>query len=216
MGLNSSGMNVLLNEFVYGKDKANTKEEEHFINSILSSKKYLDLLQDLMDNYVEGDKDPLKFLTSNSRVFDYTTTYTRWRNRNSSNRLEDLPLESQNMIKSKYFKTLLGQYKVGQMIPYFDWSGTQIFYNGGADFGTDADGACEWISPLVFREKPWGDDFGHVEEGAFPGDQNGLKILLDAEAFDNGPSKSLAEGFKIAILHHEDLAIMSQSGININ
>ena len=78
---------------------------------------------------------------------------------------------------------MLGQYIVGQMIPYMDWPGNQIFYNGGADFGTDA-GICEWISPFHFREEPWSDDFGRIQEGTFPGNQNGIKILLDAETFD--------------------------------
>ena len=142
MGLNSSEMDILLKEFVYGNDRANTVEEEDFINSILSSKKYEALVQDLMDNHIEGVKDPKNFLFANSQVFDFTSTYTRWKTENVSNKLVNLPIESQDMIKSKYFKTLLGQYKVGQMIPYFDWSGTQIFYNGGADFGTDA-GVCD-------------------------------------------------------------------------
>ena len=51
MGLNSSEMKILLDEFVYGKDRENTQEEENFINSILSSKQYEDLVQDLMNNH---------------------------------------------------------------------------------------------------------------------------------------------------------------------
>ena len=116
---------------------------------------------------------------------------------------------------NRFFKTILSQYKPGQMIPYFEWPGTQLFFTGGSDFGTDA-GACEWISPIMFREKPWGDDWGHIPLGSYPGEVNGLKVILDAEVFDNGPSRSDAQGFKVAILHNEDLAIMAQSGININ
>ena len=42
------------------------------------------------------------------------------------------------------------------------------------------------------------------------------QILLDAEIYDAGPSRSLTEGFKIAVIHQFDMAIMSQSGLNIN
>ena len=42
------------------------------------------------------------------------------------------------------------------------------------------------------------------------------QILLDAEIYDAGPSRSLTEGFKIAVIHQFDMAMMSQSGLNIN
>ena len=168
MNLNSSEMKILLNEFVYGNNRSNTEEENVFINSFLSSQKYEDLVEDLLMNHVQGERDPSQFLSANSKVFDFTSTYTRWRNETMSDKLENLTLENQEMIKSKYLTTLLGQYKVGQMIPYMDWPGNQIFYNGGADFGTDA-GICEWISPFHFREEPWSDDFGRIQEGTFPG-----------------------------------------------
>ena len=32
----------------------------------------------------------------------------------------------------------------------------EVFYHGGADFGTDF-GACEWISPIVKSRVPWSD-----------------------------------------------------------
>ena len=94
MELNNTGMKILLEEFVYGKEIANTKEEEEFIKSVLDSHKYEDLVQDLIDIHVIFDDDPAKFVSSNSRVFDFSSSYTRWRTSNSSDRLDDLPKEN--------------------------------------------------------------------------------------------------------------------------
>lgn len=51
--------------------------------------------------------------------------------------------------------------------------------------------------------------------GARNGANNGLKILLDTESFDYTSSFSGAEGFVLSILHHLDIPIMKQSGINV-
>ena len=77
-----------------------------------------------------------------------------------SDKLEDLPLENQNMIKTKYLKTLLAQYKVGQIIPYFDWPGAQIFYNGRADFARYANKDMAIIS--VCMGKPFAEVFLNI------------------------------------------------------
>ena len=122
-------------------------------------------------------------------------------------------------ISPYLMSSLLAQYKVGEMIPYFGWQGKQVFHWGGSDFGTDF-GSCDWVSPVVFRDQPLSQDLGvihiQLQAGSFPGEANGLKMILDAEVFDNGPSNSEALGFKIAILHYEDIPIMDQTGINID
>ena len=48
------------------------------------------------------------------------------------------------------------------------------------------------------------------------GIKNGLQILLDAETYDYGSSPNGGEGFILSILHHLDIPIMKNSGININ
>ena len=63
MNLNSSEMKILLDEFVYGKNRSNTEEENIFVNSFLSSKKYEDLVEDLLINHVQGDRDPTHFVS---------------------------------------------------------------------------------------------------------------------------------------------------------
>ena len=41
-------------------------------------------------------------------------------------------------------------------------------------------------------------------------------MILDAEAFDSGPSNSKGIGFKISVLHHLDVPLMSNNGMNID
>ena len=107
-------MNILLNEFVDGNTRSNTEEENVFINSFLASQKYEDLVEDLLMNHLQGDRDPTRFISANSKVFDFTSTYTRWRKENMSDKLENLTLESQEIIKSKYLPTLLANTKLGR------------------------------------------------------------------------------------------------------
>ena len=66
MNINSSEMKILLNEFVYGNTRSNTEEENVFINSFLASQKYEDLVEDLLMNHLQGDRDPKRFISANS------------------------------------------------------------------------------------------------------------------------------------------------------
>ena len=152
-------------------------------------------------------------------MYDFVSSYTLWLQENGYNflyKLSELDTATEELFKLKYVKTILSQYKIGQMISYFDWSGPQVFHAfGGSDFRTDM-GSCDWVSGFVFREEPWSLDFGEIQPGSYPGEANGLKLILDAEVFDNGQSRSEALGFKIAVLHYLDIAIMDQTGINID
>ena len=65
------------------------------------SKKYEDLIEDLLENHVDGAKDPKRFIYTNSNVFDFTITYTRWLTNNMSDKHGNLSMESQEMIKAK-------------------------------------------------------------------------------------------------------------------
>ena len=44
---------------------------------------------------------------------------------------------------------------------------------------------------------------------------NGLELLLDAEVYDYALSKSGTEGFSLSILHHLDIPIMKNIGVNV-
>ena len=45
---------------------------------------------------------------------------------------------------------------------------------------------------------------------------NGLQLLIDAEAYDYASSQFGSEGFIVSILHQLDIPIMKNTGININ
>ena len=47
------------------------------------------------------------------------------------------------------------------------------------------------------------------------GINNGLELLLDAEVYDYALSKSGIEGFTLSILHHLDIPIMKNIGVNV-
>ena len=49
-------------------------------------------------------------------------------------------------------------------------------------------------------------------KGARNGLNNGLQLLLDAEAFDYASPFQSKEGFVFTILHHLDIAILKQTG----
>ena len=203
---------------MYGTERRLNNKEKELVENLLSSQKYFDLLEDLVRFHGEGEKWPEKYFTTNAKTYDFITSYTLWRrqnNRNWTQRLEGLDSATVEMFKLKYFKMLLTQYKHGQMIPSMEWPGAQVHHSPGADFGTDF-GQCEWISPIVYLEEPWSIEYGHVPVGSFPGVANGLKMVLDAEAFDSGPSKSKGIGFKISVLHHLDVPLMSNTGMNID
>ena len=47
------------------------------------------------------------------------------------------------------------------------------------------------------------------------GENNGMTILLDAETYDYAYKTRNGEGFKVALHHHRDVAVMRQMGFNI-
>ena len=47
---------------------------------------------------------------------------------------------------------------------------------------------------IVHDEKEFSTDWGHwFKEGSYPGIDNGIRMLLDAETFDSGPGDASAE-----------------------
>ena len=56
-------------------------------------------------------------------------------------------------------------------------------------------GKCSWVSPIVEADKKWSETgFSMVKKGAYPGETNGVKMILDAEVFDYGPGLSRSSG----------------------
>ena len=171
-------------------------------------------MQDLINEHLHANANPDGIpLTYTSKVFDPATSYLWWGGK--KNRFDEFNSTEKEMLKQKFFKIIFAQYKFGQMIPYFDWPGDQILYWGGADFGTDA-GSCEFLAPIVSLMERWSFQLQDLDAGSYPGEINGITLLLDAETFDNGPSTSAAEGFKVGVLHYRDMLIMGNTGINVD
>ena len=85
-------------------------------------------------------------------MYDFHSSYKGWIEANGDNfehKLSGLDTATAEIFKRKYVNTILSQYKVGQMIAYFDWPGTQVFHSNGG-FKTDM-GSCDWVSGFVFR-----------------------------------------------------------------
>lgn len=52
--------------------------------------------------------------------------------------------------------------------------------------------------------------------GVINGENNGMKLLLDAETYDYAFRSRPGEGFKIALHHHRDVAVIRQLGFNVD
>ena len=55
-----------------------------------------------------------------------------------------------------------------------------------------------------------------MEPFARNGINNGLQLVIDAETYDYASSQTGGTGFTLSILHHLDIPIMKNSGINIH
>ena len=218
-GLNETAMKVITDEFLYGRNEQPSKEERRILYRFFFSKELESMIESLMKEQANARDNPKSLNITNAKVYNFDSSYNAWLDINTekieTHKLENFDNDTVDAFKKKYIKTLMAQYKVGQMIPYFEWPGAQIHHFGASDFGTDM-GACDFVSPFVFRETPWSNDFGEKVAMSYPGETNGLKMILDAEAFDYGKSSSEAVGFKVAILHYLDIPIMDQTGINID
>ena len=206
----------VLDYFLYGTEA--TTEVKIVVENLLKSEKYFQLLEVLIKNYAEGNKNPAKKITTDARVYNPVNSYKLWvkyysKGRSVDQHMTGLDSKTVETFKLKYVRNLLTQFRWGQSIPMIDWPGAQIHHIGGADFGTDF-GTCEGIAPFVHLDKPW--DYSEPITGSFPGDANGLTMMLDAEVFDTGISKATGTGFKIALFYFMDVPVMATGGIGIN
>ena len=53
----------------------------------------------------------------------------------------------------------------------------------------------------MHRAEPWSQNWGAVAGGVAPGQENGLRLLLDAEISDSGPGRADTDGFRVAVNH---------------
>ena len=72
------------------------------------------------------------------------------------------------------------------------------------------------IGPYVHKEEPFEYGKPFILGGSYPGEANGLTLMLDAEVFDVGMSNSPGTGLQIAVFYYLDVPIMSTNGINLD
>ena len=99
------------------------------------------------------------------------------------------------------------------MLIRLDLRGFGINHDGGG-FPTDISDTCHWFTPLV-QEPSDPSDLWTINPSARNGLVNGLQLTLDAESYDYASSETGTEGFFLSILHHLDIPIMRNTGINI-
>ena len=91
---------------------------------------------------------------------------------------------------------------------------------------------CQY-SALSNYHTIWKDNLIFIYSGARIGEQNGLRMLLDAEVFDHGPGQAISQvhssikltisdyfiiffqGFNVGAMHYLDVPLMAQKGLNI-
>ena len=143
-------MKIILEEFLYGRERPPSANEKNVIEAVLASKELTDLVEDLMKEQNNAREHPDDLNITNAKVYNFDASYNIWLVENEerfTDELSGLDPETVEIFKRKYIKTLLSQYKVGQMIPYFDWPGTQLYHAGASNIGTDM-GSCHWVSCL--------------------------------------------------------------------
>ena len=83
----------------------------------------------------------------------------------------------------------------------------------GADFGTDK-GQCHFLCEVVHDEAAVLTTL-EITTGAYPGKEQGFRMLLDAEVFDTGVGRNSGQGFVISHFFWKNAHVLSQSGLNI-
>ena len=198
-------------------------EDQKLLVTILTSDFYKDAFEDFMatKSLVTAEN------VSNGQVFLSTDFPAR------NIALPAYDNSSALLHHQNHLQQLASQWRVGQMIPYISWDGAK---NGGTSSTSSSSsssavflrvrlgtsyGLCSWISPF-YQLPPEGSETDpmSLQKGALNGEQNGLSLMLDAEAFDYGTrffelGERAGEGFKAGLYHPHDMPIVQQTGVNI-
>ena len=199
-----------------------TERDTQIMDEILGSKGFKEKFEEFMRDHINGSD--IVISPKSNKIFVY-------------NEVEDADwtLGVYNEVTKKtyhknFLRELASQWKKGQMIPYIMWDGMDpddhLNMPGGVflqlGYGTSY-GLCNFITPY-FRHMPTNSNqiiLNYLAKGALNGENNGLSILVDAETFDYGNGfadigQRSGVGFKVAVLHHLDTAVMESNGLKIN
>lgn len=174
-----------------------TDEENELIEYFIDTQNYKDILEDFIKDEVIVSNEFSK--TNATQIYFENFLYTE---------KENIDLSSRK-IRKKLLPYVSRQFERFGMVVDIEWLGSEfgVFYETG--FDTDA-GVCDWITPNTTNS-----DILDLVPGSQTGDNNGLTLILDAEVYDYGLPIDSA-GFKLALLHHLDMPIMSQSSVSIS
>ena len=186
---------------------------------------------DDMKGFYKSPRQAIEFINDPKTVdIWHSFAFWAWENgRTVEDGLTGIGPDMQRLLKKKYLPSMLTQFRYGQMIPSIEWQGKQvntelsvvlqkIIYNqvmiwSGADFGTDK-GQCHFLSGVVHDEAAVLSTM-EITTGAYPGKEQGFRMLLDAEIFDSGLGRATSQGFVISHFFWKNAHVLSQSGLNI-
>ena len=144
--------------------------------------------------------------------------------------LGDYNEDTKKTYHKNFLRELASQWRQGQMIPYIKWDGMDpddIRNETGGVFleigYPTSFGLCNFITPYFRNMPPDSDQMNlrDLHKGALNGENNGLSVLVDAETFDYGNGfadvgERAGVGFKVAVVHHLDSAVIESNGMQVN
>ena len=98
-------MKIILDYYVYGMDREPNMKEQEIIDNLYNSEKLLGLVQDIVKAHADGEANPRKYFKTNAPVYDFTTSYTLWRNQSN------LTLGTEVNLKTMKNKTVVNNFK---------------------------------------------------------------------------------------------------------
>ena len=198
-------------------------EQDNLLDFILASDFMEKEFRQFMDQKMENDTN-----------FNIAVWYNNIHLYHSLQEAEEALGEYNNETKKTYHKNYLTematQWQFGEMITYLKWDGMDPDNQdqGKGDLFLEVGyptsyGLCNFVTPY-YRKMPEGEDpttLKNLPKGALNGQNNGLFVMLDAETFDYGngfadTGDRAGEGFKVAVVHHLDVAVMESNGMQVS
>lgn len=192
---------LLVNSYyIRGTKLELSPKEELITKTIIESEAYNRLYEQFIESAVNEDQIP-----------DFSNVYVA-----KYHSLMEIEEEERfdAQYKLAFILEVATQFRAKEVLINVQFNGAGINHDGGG-FATDVSDTCHWLTPFV-KEPGDFQDLRTMVTFARNGLNNGLQLLIDAEAYDYASSQFGSEGFIVSILHQLDIPIMKNTGININ
>lgn len=215
--------NVFGNQyFSINGNKSEERREKEILDYILNSDFFEEKFKIFLSEKLNGSD--FNVAHRSNKIYGYS------RVGDESEVLGEYSKESKKIYHENFLPDLASQWKIGQMVSFVKWDGMDpddpqgpvgaVFLEVG--YATSF-GLCNFITPY-YRNMPAETDqitLKYLAKGGLNGENNGLSLLLDAETFDYGNGFSdtgerPGVGFKIAVVHHLDAAVVESNGLQLN